>query len=202
MPCLPTFTNKSHGYFAFVISLAIHVIAFSSFIVITGNFGKEEQTLAPMTQIINIDMVEIVAEEPVIKNQQPKEKVTIQKTPRKVVATKEQPLKEIQSVASQKATISRGVISIEDYIQTLSRHINAYKYYPKSALRRQIEGLVTLSFKIDPQGTPYDMSFVTHSGHSILDNAAQQTLRRASPLPLPKNAPSRAFNIPIRYSIR
>lgn len=191
-----------------MISIAIHFIAFLSFIVIVGNFGEEDQTLAPMTQIINIEMAEtlpindpIVAEK-TISARPPEETITVKKIQQKIVATKEQPHKEVRSSAAQKLTVSRGAISVESYIQTLSRHINAYKYYPKSALRRQIEGLVTLSFKIDPQGKPYDITFVTRSRHIILDNAAQKTLHRASPLPLPKNASSRAFNIPISYSIK
>ncbi len=44
--------------------------------------------------------------------------------------------------------------------------------YPKSALRREIEGKVVLNILVDKKGTPVEVKVVTSSGFSILDNAA------------------------------
>lgn len=64
------------------------------------------------------------------------------------------------------------------------RRINAAKYYPESARRMGLTGAPRVSFSIRSDGTAEDIRVTTSSGETLLDDAAIETVKRASPLPL------------------
>ncbi len=63
-------------------------------------------------------------------------------------------------------------------VQRLRRDLRAHFTYPPLARRRNIEGRVTVGFRLDGDGTIRNLRVVESSGHAILDLAAERTLRR------------------------
>jgi protein TonB len=55
------------------------------------------------------------------------------------------------------------------------------KNYPKEALTRNITGNLRLSVTLNPDGTIYEITILESSGRRILDDAARQIVRLASP---------------------
>lgn len=81
----------------------------------------------------------------------------------------------------------------ELYLRALFTHIEAHKFYPPSARRRQLEGQVRVSFTIDAAGGVSDLK--VSEGHPQLAEAARQTVLGARPLPLP------AAGVPLPFSL-
>lgn len=57
------------------------------------------------------------------------------------------------------------------------------KHYPQTALRRGIFGQLRLSVLLDSNGGVENVEILQSSGHSVLDNAAIQIVKLASPFP-------------------
>jgi len=68
------------------------------------------------------------------------------------------------------------------------------KRYPPMARSQGIEGVCGLSFEIEPDGHVERIQLTQSSGHSILDNEAVATVKRASPFPFYPGA--------IRFSLK
>ncbi len=85
----------------------------------------------------------------------------------------------------------------EDYFEMVRLKIEQFKKYPVSAQSRHIEGRITVEFAIDSDGTVSSIQIQKSSCHKILDDAAVEAIRKASPFPAP---PSTIFtqNQPIR----
>ena len=70
----------------------------------------------------------------------------------------------------------------------LSRKVRAwlerYKYYPLSAQRRGIEGVVEVAFELSQHGKANNVVIVRGSGYPILDHAALDSVGRAQPFPV------------------
>lgn len=68
------------------------------------------------------------------------------------------------------------------YFSNLLTHIEGYKYYPRSARQRGIEGSIDISFRLLADGS---ISGLTASGGTlILQRAAKSSVTDALPLPL------------------
>jgi len=72
---------------------------------------------------------------------------------------------------------------IHQRLQRIRRHLEHFKYYPTSARRRGIEGQVEIAFDLDGRGVASGLQLLSRSGYRILDRAALETVRRASPFP-------------------
>ena len=127
---------------------------------------------------------EDIQPEKVIKAKQ--EKVPeIAKKPEKTI----EPVKketEVDKVATQAPaqSISTAVNNQqikESYIQQLAKHINEYKFYPRAARRRHIEGQVNVSFDLLMNGNIINLH--VHSGPVILQKAAMEAIHSALPMP-------------------
>lgn len=72
----------------------------------------------------------------------------------------------------------------EQYLAKLLRHIESFKFYPRMAQRRGIEGAVTVSFFLLANG---EVGALKISGaHVLLQKAAQEAMQQAMPmLPAP-----------------
>ena len=68
----------------------------------------------------------------------------------------------------------------EQYLAKLLTHIESYKYYPRVAQRRGIEGVVRVSFRLLPQGEIDQLS--TSGAHMLLQKAAQAAVQQALPM--------------------
>jgi len=78
----------------------------------------------------------------------------------------------------------------QDYTEMVRIKIESRKRYPESARSRRTEGRVTVRFTITPEGRVTGIQMVKSSGHALLDQAALNTVKEASPFP---RAPSNLF---------
>lgn len=92
---------------------------------------------------------------------------------------------------------SSGTCPNPDIISEIRSAIEREKSYPLIARKRQMEGTVVASFRIDESGTPTDITLVKSSGHGILDKEALQTIKRASPYPTVKGS----IEVPISFKL-
>lgn len=74
----------------------------------------------------------------------------------------------------------------ENYIKRLLAHIESFKFYPRAARKRAIEGRLNITFLLLREGDIKKLNIT--GGVSILQRAVQQALRDS--LPLPKPPPS------------
>ncbi len=69
-------------------------------------------------------------------------------------------------------------------LRSIRRQIEQAKIYPDAARREGIQGSVELRFRIAADGSVEAVEILRSSGFGILDEASQQTIRRAAPYPL------------------
>jgi len=88
--------------------------------------------------------------------------------------------------------------------ETLRERIEELKRYPPMARMNNWQGKVVLKFVVKEDGTVENLEVVQSSGHTVLDEAAMETIRRASPLPLKHELgkPRVTFQFPISYTLR
>jgi len=86
----------------------------------------------------------------------------------------------------------------------LEAHLRKFRKYPRSALRRNIEGTVLIRFRMDRDGRVLSYSVERTSEHEVLDEAALAMIERAQPLPpLPDEVPGESVEliIPANFNI-
>jgi TonB family protein len=69
-------------------------------------------------------------------------------------------------------------------LRSIRHQIEQAKIYPEVARREGIQGTVELRFRIAVDGSIEAVEILRSSGSAILDEASQQTIRRAAPYPL------------------
>jgi periplasmic protein TonB len=92
-----------------------------------------------------------------------------------------------------------------DYFALVSAHLNRRKTYPAEAKQARQQGVVTVRFTVDRNGTVSGSAIKRSSGHAILDAATLDLLRRVAPLPrMPASMlrDSITLSLPIDYSLR
>ena len=89
----------------------------------------------------------------------------------------------------------------EHYLKQLMAHIEKFKYYPRAARRRNIEGEVTVSFKMSQDGRIAEL--IISSDYGVLKQAAADAIESALPLPLPSSELlfSKAVKFNMRYML-
>lgn len=88
-----------------------------------------------------------------------------------------------------------------NYLTALRAWLEAHKRYPPQARARNQAGDVTVSFVLHADGRLTDASVAESSGFSILDHAALELFKRASPGPKPpteRQLPMR-LSVPVLY---
>jgi periplasmic protein TonB len=74
--------------------------------------------------------------------------------------------------------------------RALFTHIARFQNYPEEARRNRTQGTVQILFTMQRDGVVTDVQIQESSGHSDLDAAAVDTIRRAQPLPaIPSDLP-------------
>ena len=99
----------------------------------------------------------------------------------------------------------QGGQSQDRYYAELAAWLERHKRYPTHARRLRLEGVVRVRFVIDRTGRLISHRIENSSGHSALDEAASELLRRASPMPAipPSLGQSRLeIVVPIAYRLR
>ncbi len=88
----------------------------------------------------------------------------------------------------------------KDYYEMVILRIESIKKYPEQAKAMQKEGRITVQFVIGLSGLVKDVQIVEPCRHDLLNQAAIQAVRDASPFPKP---PRRFFNrdVPLKVNI-
>jgi protein TonB len=98
-----------------------------------------------------------------------------------------------------------GGTSKDRYYAELAAWLERHKRYPSHARKMRQEGIVRVRFVIDRSGKVISHRIETSSGHSALDQAASELLRRASPMPAIPASMGRSrleIVVPIAYRLR
>ena len=93
---------------------------------------------------------------------------------------------QVQKISSAREQVSGELPSAADLAERESAvrtHLEQFKYYPASARRRQITGVVEVAFVLGSGGHAGMVKILKGSGYSLLDDAALETVRRADPFP-------------------
>lgn len=97
-----------------------------------------------------------------------------------------------------------GASRNREYIAVLHAWLAKHREYPRAARMRRQEGVVMLYFAIDRDGRLLNYRIERSSGHRLLDEAVEQMIRRAAPLPpVPPDLFDGRFEVvvPIRFTI-
>ncbi|MCC6966191.1 MAG: energy transducer TonB [Nitrospira sp.] len=85
----------------------------------------------------------------------------------------------------------------------LLQRLETFKQYPATARLQRLEGRVVVRIVIREDGHIASATIAKSSGHSVLDQAALETIRQASPIPLsqPLEKSFVTMQIPLGYSL-
>jgi|GEM_PF-6754226 len=72
---------------------------------------------------------------------------------------------------------------LSQYLSQVKQRIQKEQRYPRAARRRRLQGSVEVSFQWSATGALLSQSIKSSSGQKVLDVAAMQMLKNASPLP-------------------
>ncbi len=159
--------------------------------------GRDESN---ETMAVTFSMTEVVEEQsaeeplPVVIDEPAPPVETVDAVP---AETNEQPSPVLAVPAATPATASaappssraRGPAVPEpvepDYRGAIVRRLEERKIYPAAARTRGIEGAVTVSFTVRPDGRVRRIRVETDDVHRYLQQAAAESVRKAAPFPLP-----------------
>jgi len=145
------------------------------------------------------------ASPPPTKHQKPEERPTKAHKPAPSRASKRASISARQAERAAAAETSEGVQSSEAPARWQARllaHLERRKRYPEAARSRREEGTASVRFRIDGSGNVLSASISRSSGHSDLDAAVLDMVRRASPVPAPPPGVNRTIVVPIRFDLR
>ncbi|WP_020187689.1 energy transducer TonB [Methylopila sp. 73B] len=91
-----------------------------------------------------------------------------------------------------------------DYTRRIQALVAAAKRYPPSLLSQRVRGRGVVAFTISRSGSVGSVRIVSSAGHPLLDAELQAMVRRANFPPMPADMPgaSKAFTIPVSFSVR
>ena len=145
--------------------------------------------------------------------------------PRKEVVKQQQKRKQAAATPSAAATPNRaaagargagqagaggqsqagGTAAVSSYQALVLAHLQRHRVYPAAARERGITGVAAVRFALAANGSVISAGLARSSGESILDSAAVDMVRRASPFPPFPPGLSRArldFAAPVRFDLR
>lgn len=138
------------------------------------------------------------------KIDQPAEKLITDKNDRTIEQKQQQAQTLRQSVLSKQkaAPVDPALLSRakDEYMKILAAHIDRHKFYPRSARRRHIEGLVGVSFDLLKDGQILNLH--TSSGHPTLQKASMDSIRSALPMPSRPESLLALNTMKIEYSMQ
>jgi protein TonB len=86
---------------------------------------------------------------------------------------------------------------VADLLRVIRRRIEQAQTYPDDARRAGLQGTVEVRFRILTDGSVDAVEVSRSSGHSVLDEAGVETVRRAAPYPVV----SGRIRIPLSYRL-
>jgi protein TonB len=100
----------------------------------------------------------------------------------------------------RQAVAGQNAMSLDAFRAAVIARISRNK--PSSNIAALAQGVVVVTFGVSSDGAAQDTRISQSSGNAALDNAALQTIRRASPFPPPPPGAPRSFSVPIRFNMR
>jgi periplasmic protein TonB len=103
--------------------------------------------------------------------------------------------------AAEVARVSAAKVTWQGILEA---HLRKFQKYPRSALRRNVEGTAVIRFRMDREGKVLSYTIERTSEHEVLDEAALAMIERAQPLPpLPDDVPgdSIELTVPANFNI-
>ena len=93
---------------------------------------------------------------------------------------------------------------IESYGALLTRHISAFKKYPRIAQRRIWEGDILLELTLNKNFKILNIKVINQSKYEVLNKEAVAMIERAQPLPKANNIKSETFKVfvPVAFKLR
>ncbi|MGP0564573.1 MULTISPECIES: energy transducer TonB [unclassified Nitrospina] len=90
------------------------------------------------------------------------------------------------------------------FILEIRNRIAKYKFYPRLARRRGLEGKPVVHFRVTRRGTVQDLHVALSSGSGILDEAALESVKKGAPFPVIPHALNRdsmTIQLPIAFTL-
>jgi len=81
------------------------------------------------------------------------------------------------------------------YLRRLRARVQQSLRYPLAARRRGLSGTVNVEIVIRPDGAISAVAVADSSSHTVLDDAAVETIRRLAPEPFPPDVPPRTLRV-------
>lgn len=196
-------TGPGHWGVAVAVSLALHLLAYWQLTTIGPVQAREPMRSEPTVLSFRLSPppeIELPAEpvpEPPKPKPKPKPVVAPKPAPQpppppdpspRVVEPEPPPRVVEEPPAVQKPPASVVVAEHDEqlrqrYLREILEHIEEHKFYSTSARRRRLEGTVEVSFLVSPDGMITDLQLA--GSHTMLRQVAEETVRRALPLPEP-----------------
>ena len=91
------------------------------------------------------------------------------------------------------------------WVKQIGKRIGSKTIYPKSAIRKGIEGRAKVRITIDRTGVITAFDVVEPTGEAILDKVIEKSIKRISPLPSPPAELSDkelSFNLPLVWRLQ
>lgn len=85
---------------------------------------------------------------------------------------------------------SANASDISTWQKDVSTAIAKKQSYPRAALRKEIEGKLSVEINVDREGNIVAHNVVSSSGHDVLDREVPKLMSRVSPLPKPPSGAS------------
>jgi protein TonB len=114
-----------------------------------------------------------------------KAKTNPEPTPIEIARLPVQQMPAAPAARSQPARMGAGGVTAASWQRQLQKWVEQYKDYPLAAKRKRQQGTVEVKFTIDANGHITSSRVGRSSGNPLLDQAALNTLQRASPVPAP-----------------
>lgn len=120
------------------------------------------------------------------------------------ISTAEQPRQFVREVPAPASV--KNSAAVLRYEQTISLWVQKFKLYPEEARKQGMEGETVVRVRIDRQGNVRHYILERSTGHSELDRAAIDMIRRANPVPaVPADYPAGElleFLIPVNFRLQ
>ncbi|BAK73325.1 energy transducer TonB [Arcobacter sp. L] len=169
---------------------------------------KEEIKPEPIEKVIKKEEKKKVQKKPKEKKIEKekvvrKEEIKEQKNPTKEEVVKENIVnnniqKEIKELSATKPVVDEKKEYLEKHLALIRNLINQNVKYPLKARKLSIQGVVTVRFKINENGTVENIIIV--DGHKFLQNATIEAIQEAS-RNFPKTNKTIEIQIPIEYKL-
>ena len=114
------------------------------------------------------------------------------------------PIKKSTVVPEKSIDVKAQQKVIESYGALLTRHISAFKKYPRIAQRRIWEGDILLEITLNKNSKILNIMVINKSKHEVLNKEAVAMIERAQPLPKANNIKSETFKVfvPVVFKLR